>query len=82
MQEPDEEQQSFVVVAGQAQYIMLEAQAAVAARDAVIADQAGQIEALTARVASLSLNATFAASAAARPAQGAAGRGAAAMTTR
>ena len=32
-QEPDEEQQSFAVVEGQAHYIMVEAQAAVAARD-------------------------------------------------
>jgi hypothetical protein len=81
-QEPDEKQQHYVVVESQAQHIMVEARAAVAARDAVIAEQAGQIEVLTARVASLSLNASLAAASAAGPAQGAAARGAAAMTTR
>ena len=80
--QPDEEQ-GFVVVDDRAQYIMVEAQAAVAARDAVIAGQAAHIELLTAQVASLSLNASsYAASAAAGPAQGVAARGAAAMATR
>ncbi len=79
-----------------AQYIMVEAQAAVAARDAVIAEQAAQIEALTAQVATLSLNASgfiaaasagpalggYTAAASVGPAQGAAARGAATMATR
>ena len=62
---------------------LMKAQAAVAARDAVIAGQAAHIELLTAQVASLSLNASsYGASAAAGPAQGVAARGAAAMATR
>ena len=60
-----------------------EAQAAVAVRDAVIADQLLQIDILTERVASINLGAGgFAAAAAAGPPQAAAARGAAAMATR